>query len=73
MSSGNYNTYVWQLFQVDGEGYLDAEKTMAFMKANDPWGPILADEDSLITRCVAFANRLSKGEFSFFIVYSDYV
>jgi len=46
---------------------------MAFMKANDPWGPILADEDSLITRCVAFANRLSKGEFSFFIVYSDYV
>jgi len=57
------------LFQVDGEGYLDAEKTKTFVKADDQWGPILADKDSLISRCVAFGNKFSKGEFLYSILY----
>ena len=67
-SSRDCNTSVWQLFQVDGEGYLDPEKTAIFVKANNPWGPVLADNDSLISKCVAFANSFSRGKFNFFIV-----
>jgi hypothetical protein len=43
------------------------------MKADNQWGPIFADKDSLICRCVAFGNSFSKGKFNFFIVYFIYV
>lgn len=52
---------------------MDAEKTKTFVKANGQWGPIFADKDSLFTRCVAFGNSFSKGEYNFLIVHSIYV
>jgi len=61
------------MFQVDGEGYLDAEKTTKSVKADNQRGPIFADKESLISRCVAFGNSFSKGKFNFLIVYSIYV
>jgi hypothetical protein len=72
-SSRNYNTSVRQMFQADGEGYLDAEKTTKIVKADNQWGPIFTDKDSLISRCVAFSNSFAKGRYNFFIVYSIYV
>ena len=57
---------VCRLFQVDGEGYLDAAKTITLVKANDRWGQLFAEKDDLVNRCVTFANSFSKGKLNFF-------
>jgi hypothetical protein len=61
------------LFQVDAEGYLDADRTMTLVKANEKWGQIFKDKDSLINRCITFGNSFSKGKYNLFIENSIYV
>jgi hypothetical protein len=48
---------------------VDEEKIKKFVKADDKWGPIYADKDSLISRCVDVGNRYSNGEFLYSILY----
>jgi hypothetical protein len=59
--------FVERLFQVDAEGYLDAEKAVPLIKAKDQWGQSFANKDDLIKRCVTFANSFSKGKLNFLI------
>jgi hypothetical protein len=50
------------LFQVDGDGYLDARKATTLIKAKDLWGQLFADKDDVLNRCVTFANSFAKGK-----------
>lgn len=51
------------LLQVDGDGNLDAEKVIPYVKARKGYGQLFANKDDLIKRCVDFANSFSKGKF----------
>jgi hypothetical protein len=50
------------LFQVDGDGYLDARKTITLIKAKDLWGQLFSDKDNILNRCVTFSNSFAKGK-----------
>ncbi|KDR09841.1 uncharacterized protein LOC110838449 [Zootermopsis nevadensis] len=52
---------------VDGDGNLDAEKVIPYVKAREGYGQLFANKDDLIKRCVDFANSFSKerGEVNF--------
>jgi hypothetical protein len=65
--------FVERLFQVDGDGYLDAEKAVPLIKAKDQWGQLFANKDDDINRCVTFANSFSKGKFNFLTKGSFYI
>jgi hypothetical protein len=52
---------------------MDEEKVQTHVKADAQWGPVFADKDSLISRCVTFSNSFSKGKFNFFIEHALYI